>query len=117
MTPSSGRYSASLSDEGRYRLLIDAIKDYAIYMLDPTGHVSSWNPGAERFKGYTADEIMGHNFSRFYTEEDRQAGLPATNLGRASTEGRYEGEGWRIRKRRHTVLGACHHRSDRRSIR
>jgi len=94
----SYRFAASLSDEGRYRLLIDAIKDYAIYMLDPEGRVSSWNPGAERFKGYTADEIMGENFSRFYTPEDRESGLPAINLRRAFTEGRYEGEGWRIRK-------------------
>ena len=70
------RFQASQTPEGRYRLLVEAITDYAIYMLDPTGIVSSWNPGAERFKGYEAEEIIGQHFSRFYTEEDR-AGRPA----------------------------------------
>ncbi|MDB5440203.1 MAG: domain S-box protein [Caulobacteraceae bacterium] len=84
--------------EGRYRLLVDSITDYAIYMLDRTGVVSSWNAGAERFKGYRADEIVGHHFSRFYTDEDRQSGLPAEALRTAMTEGRFECEGWRVRK-------------------
>ena len=91
-------FDASLTDDGRYRILIDAIKDYAIYMLDRNGCVASWNPGAERFKGYSAEEVLGENFSRFYTEEDQRSGLPETNLRRAGEEGRYEGEGWRIRK-------------------
>jgi PAS domain S-box-containing protein len=94
----SDRLEASLSDEGRYRLLIEAVTDYAIYMLDPAGIVSSWNPGAERFKGYKADEIIGQHFSQFYSEEDRKAGLPARALETAIREGKFENEGWRIRK-------------------
>ncbi|CCF20616.1 Sensor protein [Pseudorhizobium banfieldiae] len=87
----------AIQDE-RYRLLVDAITDYAIYMLDPEGRISSWNPGAERFKGYREPEVLGHHFSRFYTPEDRARGLPATALHRAQTEGRFENEGWRVRK-------------------
>jgi PAS domain S-box-containing protein len=89
---------ASLSDEGRYRLLIDAITDYAIYMLNLDGVVTSWNPGAERFKGYAAAEIIGEHFSKFYTPEEREAGLPARALEIAAREGRFEREGWRVRK-------------------
>ena len=87
-----------LSDDGRFRLLVDTITDYAIYMLDPNGCVASWNAGAERFKGYKASEILGEHFSRFYPEDDQQAGLPARALETARTEGRFESEGWRIRK-------------------
>jgi len=87
-----------LSDERRYQYLISGINDYAIYMLDPQGHVSSWNAGANRFKGYVAQEILGQHFSRFYTDEDRAAGLPARALATALTEGKYEAEGWRVRK-------------------
>jgi len=82
----------------RFELLVQSITDYAIYMLDPTGVVSSWNAGAERIKGYTADEIVGEHFSRFYTEEDRATHLPARALRTAETEGRFEAEGWRVRK-------------------
>jgi PAS domain S-box-containing protein len=89
---------SSLSDEGRYRLLIEAVTDYAIYMLDPTGIVTSWNPGAQRFKGYTRDEIVGQHFSRFYTDEDRSRGLPIRALATAANEGKFESEGWRVRK-------------------
>jgi PAS domain S-box-containing protein len=85
-------------DDARYRLLIDAIHDYAIYMLDATGHVSSWNPGAQRFHGYAAEDILGRHVSHFYTPEDRAAGAPERNLDRAAAEGRYEGEGWRVRR-------------------
>ena len=92
------RLTASLTEDGRSRLLINAITDYAIYMLDPTGVVTSWNPGARRFKGYTADEIIGQHFSRFYTEEDRRSGLPARALETARREGKFESEGWRMRK-------------------
>src|SRR5471030_1287294 len=92
------RLKASLSDEGRYRLLVEAVTDYAIYMLDPTGIVSSWNPGAQRIKGYLAEEIVGQHFSRFYTEEDREAGLPARALETARLKGKFENEGWRVRK-------------------
>ncbi|WP_454884947.1 PAS domain S-box protein [Sphingomonas oryzagri] len=84
--------------EERFRLLVQSVTDYAIYMLDPEGHVSSWNAGAERFKGYAADEIIGEHFSRFYSEEDRQAGIPLKALETARTEGRFEAEGWRMRK-------------------
>ncbi len=86
------------SVEGRYRLLVDAITDYAIFMLDREGHVSSWNAGAQRFKGYTESEILGEHFSRFYTPEDLAAGVPARALATAEAEGRFEAEGWRVRK-------------------
>jgi PAS domain S-box-containing protein len=86
------------SGEGRYRLLVDAITDYAIYLLDPDGLVSSWNAGAQRFKGYTEEEILGEHFSRFYTAEDNAAGMPAKALATAETVGRFEAEGWRVRK-------------------
>jgi PAS domain S-box-containing protein len=91
-------FAGSQSTEGRYRLLVDAITDYAIYMLDPDGRVTSWNPGAQRFKGYTPDEIIGSNFSRFYTAEDQAAGAPTRALRTAREEGRFEHEGWRVRK-------------------
>ena len=68
------------TDESRYRLLIEAVTDYAIYMLDPGGIVTSWNPGAQRFKGYAPHEIIGQHFSRFYTDEDRATGLPERAL-------------------------------------
>ncbi|HEX4693126.1 PAS domain S-box protein [Sphingomonas sp.] len=84
--------------EERFRLLVQSVTDYAIYMLDPDGHVSSWNAGAERFKGYTTDEILGEHFSRFYSEEDRAAGIPWKALETARREGRFEAEGWRMRK-------------------
>ncbi|TMJ04362.1 MAG: PAS domain S-box protein [Alphaproteobacteria bacterium] len=94
----SDRLLASLTDDGRYRLLVEAVTDYAIYMLDASGIVTSWNPGAQRFKGYTATEIVGQHFSRFYTDEDRAAGVPAHALKTAATEGKFEAEGWRMRK-------------------
>ena len=85
-------------DDGRYRLLVDSVTDYAIYMLDAEGRVTSWNPGAQRFKGYTEQEILGSHFSRFYSEEERRAGVPGQALETAAREGRFEKEGWRIRK-------------------
>ena len=84
--------------EERFRTLVQSVTDYAIYMLDPEGRVSSWNSGAERFKGYAAHEIMGEHFSRFYTDEDRRAGIPRIALATARREGRFEAEGWRVRK-------------------
>ncbi|WP_457091508.1 PAS domain S-box protein [Microvirga sp. P5_D2] len=84
--------------EERFRLLVQGVTDYAIYMLDPEGYVSNWNAGAERIKGYLEKEITGHHFSRFYTEEDRAAGRPARALEIAMREGRFEAEGWRVRK-------------------
>lgn len=92
------RFQAAQSVEGRYQLLVEAIHDYAIYMLDPTGIVSSWNPGARRFKGYEAEEIIGQHFSRFYTDEDRAVNLPARALAVAQEQGKFESEGWRVRK-------------------
>jgi PAS domain S-box-containing protein len=92
------RFDASLSDDGRYRMLVEAITDYAIYMLDTDGTIASWNPGAQRFKGYEESEILGEHFSRFYTKPDREAGLPQRALEIAAREGKFEGEGWRCRK-------------------
>jgi len=86
------------ADDAIYRRLIEAITDYAIYALDADGVVTSWNAGAARFKGYVASEIVGQHFSRFYTEEDRLTGLPARALGIAASTGRFESEGWRLRK-------------------
>ncbi len=87
-----------LSSEHRFELLVDAVADYAIYMLDPDGYVTSWNTGAERIKGYRASEIVGQHFSRFLTPEDQGRGLPATILAAAAASGRFESEGWRVRK-------------------
>jgi PAS domain S-box-containing protein len=77
---------------------VEGISDYAIYLLSPEGDVTSWNRGAERFKGYSADEIIGRRFSEFYTPEDREAGLPARALDTAVREGKFGSEGWRVRK-------------------
>ena len=81
-----------------FKLLVQSIVDYAIYMLDPKGFVTSWNSGAERIKGFQTEEIVGQHFSKFYTEEDREAGLPQKVLDTAKKEGKFEGEGWRVRK-------------------
>jgi PAS domain S-box-containing protein len=86
------------SSERTLRTLIEGVVDYALFMLDPNGIVSSWNPGAERLKGYKAEEIVGRHFSRFYTEADREAGLPQQALQVAAAEGRFESENWRVRK-------------------
>ena len=96
--PGPDRYDASLTVEGRYRLLVESITDYAIYMLSPGGIVTSWNPGAVRFKGYTSAEIIGKHFSRFYTKEDQATGVPQRALDTASKAGKFESEGWRVRK-------------------
>jgi PAS domain S-box-containing protein len=93
-----GEVLDALNADERYRLLINSITDYAIYMLDSDGRVTSWNPGAERFKGYTECEIIGRHFSLFYTDEDQVSGLPAEALRQAAAEGRFEREGWRVRK-------------------
>ncbi|HZX26082.1 MAG TPA: PAS domain S-box protein, partial [Telluria sp.] len=89
---------STLSQEQRLELLVSGIRDYAIYMLDPRGYVSSWNSGAQRFKGYAEHEVIGRHFSDFYTPEDRAAGLPERALRVALEEGKYESEGWRVRK-------------------
>ncbi|PTT97575.1 hybrid sensor histidine kinase/response regulator, partial [Pseudomonas sp. HMWF031] len=95
---SKDQSKADAFEDKRFRLLIDAVIDYAIYMIDPDGIITSWNAGAKRFKGYEEAEILGQHFSRFYTEEDRRAGLPQRALDTAIHEGRFEGEGWRVRK-------------------
>src|SRR5688500_10757986 len=81
-----------------YHLLVESIPDYAIYMLDRQGHVKTWNTGAERAKGYSEKEIIGQHFSIFFTEEDREKGKPEKEMATALSKGRYEEEGWRIRK-------------------
>ncbi len=88
--------NALRSSEEQYRRLVDSVHDYAIFMLDSSGRVVSWNSGAARIKRYSAEQIVGNNFSRFYTEEDRAAGVPERAL-KAAAEGRYEAEGWRVR--------------------
>ena len=87
-----------LTDAQQFQLAVSSIRDYAIYMLDVNGHITTWNNGAERFKGYTEQEILGTHFSRFYSVEDQEAGLPARALRIAVTEGKFEDEGWRVRK-------------------
>lgn len=90
--------SAHRTDAALYERLVQSVVDYAIFMLDEEGHVSSWNPGAERIKGYTAEEILGEHFSRFYTPEDLDRRIPWKALETARREGRFAAEGWRLRK-------------------
>jgi PAS domain S-box-containing protein len=84
--------------EERFKLLVESVRDYAIFMLDPEGHIVSWNAGAERIKGYTEDEIVGRHFSAFYPPEDVESGKPERELVLARQFGRIEDEGWRVRK-------------------
>lgn len=86
------------TSQEQFRLLVQGVTDYAIYMLSPAGTITNWNAGAKRIKGYDDEEVIGTHFSRFYTEEDRAKGLPAKALATAAKEGRFENEGWRIRK-------------------
>jgi PAS domain S-box-containing protein len=87
-----------VESERSFRLLVEGVADYALYMLDPTGIITSWNIGGQRIKGYSPDEILGQHFSRFYTETDRANGKPWRALRIAREQGRYEEEGWRVRK-------------------
>lgn len=89
---------ARRASEEQFRLLVEGVKDYAIFMLDVQGYIRSWNAGAQRIKGYTADEIIGKHFSIFYTPEDLQDNKPARELVIATREGKYQEEGWRVRK-------------------
>ena len=88
----------AIETERRFRLLVQSVTDYAIYMLDPKGHITNWNTGAQQIKGYTAEEVVGQHFSKFYTAEDRQARLPWKALETAERQGRFAAEGWRERK-------------------
>jgi PAS domain S-box-containing protein len=92
------RTGPGLPSADQFRLLVEAVKDYAIFLLDTDGRVVSWNAGAERIKGYAAEEILGQHFSRFHEPDDVAAGLPATMLAQAAKEGRFQGRGWRVRK-------------------
>jgi len=95
--PAKPQTDQSLGDD-LLRLLVESVTDYAIIGLDPSGHVASWNPAAQRLKGYRAEEIIGQHFSRFYPAEDIQRGKPEHELRTAAAEGRFEDEGWRVRK-------------------
>ena len=95
-----------------FELLVQSVTDYAIYMLDPEGRVSSWNAGAERFKGYSAKEIMGEHFSRFYTDEDRAAGVPCRALETARERGPLRSRGLARTQGWLPVLGDGRHRPD-----
>ena len=85
-------------DAIRLQLLIDAVVDYAIFQLDESGRIATWNTGAQRIKGYTELEIIGKHLSTFYTEEDQKSGVPAASSRTAGQTGKYEAEGWRVRK-------------------
>src|SRR4051812_33179692 len=93
-----GPEAALQQSEERFRLLVDAVTEYAIIMLDPAGQVASWNRGAEQLTGHRAEEALGHPLSIFYSPEDVAAGAPGTALATAAREGRHQGEGWRVRK-------------------
>jgi PAS domain S-box-containing protein len=98
VTEQRATQEALRESEQRFRMLVQGVTDYAIYMLSPRGEVTNWNEGARRIKGYADEEVLGSHFSRFYTDEDRASGLPARALDRAAAEGRFETEGWRVRK-------------------
>ncbi len=91
----------------RLRSIVESVNEYAIYLLDPEGYVMTWNPGAERIKGYKADEVLGLHFSRFFTQEDVDRGHPAELLRKAACSDRVEEEGWRVRKDGERVWGSC----------
>src|SRR2546428_7380926 len=97
-SPPSSAKPALPGYEERFRLLVETVKDYAIFMLDPDGNVASWNAGAERIKGYHSEEIIGRHFSCFYLPKDVEAGKPGRELETAAAQGRAEEEGWRVRK-------------------
>ena len=98
MAKKAGRKRGLFESERKFRLLVEGVIDYAIYMLDPDGIIINWNAGAKRIKGYEADEVVGRHFQMFYSPEDREAGLPAYSLETARKTGKFEAEGWRVRK-------------------
>jgi PAS domain S-box-containing protein len=106
-------HDAMQESERKFRLLVQSVTDYAIYMLSPQGNITNWNLGAQRIKGYSAAEVIGSSFSRFYTKEDAAAGLPQRGLEVAAREGKFETEGWRVRRDgsrfwAHVVIDAIH---------
>jgi PAS domain S-box-containing protein len=100
-----GAATATREVSEQFRVLVQGVVDYALYLIDPEGRVTTWNAGAERIKGYTAEEVVGRHFSVFYTPEDREAGEPAYALETARRTGRFEKEGWRVRKDGSRFLG------------
>jgi PAS domain S-box-containing protein len=98
ITEKRAAQEALRESEQRFRMLVQGVTDYAIYMLSPSGEITNWNAGARRIKGYEHDEVVGTHFSRFYTEDDRENGLPQRALKQAAEAGRFEAEGWRVRK-------------------
>ncbi|HEY2624175.1 MAG TPA: PAS domain S-box protein [Dyella sp.] len=95
---STGEFQRPSATEERFQLLVQSVVDYAIYMLDPDGYITSWNSGAQQIKGYSAAEALGKNFSMFYTPEDRANGMPGKALAIAREKGRFNGEAWRVRR-------------------
>ncbi len=85
-------------NEESYRLLVDSVRDYAIFMIDTEGYIVTWNKGAERIKGYTSDEVLGKHISIFYTKDEIEKRAPENNLKKTLKKGRFETEGWRVRK-------------------
>ena len=98
MSKSESPQRGLFESERRFRLLVEGVIDYAIYLLDPNGIVTNWNAGARRIKGYDAEEVVGRHFGMFYLPGDRAAGLPAASLATARETGKFEAEGWRLRK-------------------
>src|SRR6202142_581837 len=98
MARESGLNKDLRQSEERFKLLVDSVRDYAIFLLDPEGHVLTWNAGAEFIKGYAREEILGKHFSIFYLPEAKQSGWPDRELALAEKEGRIQDEGWRVKK-------------------
>ncbi|HEY3029384.1 MAG TPA: PAS domain S-box protein [Bradyrhizobium sp.] len=98
MVQNSTQQRSLFDSERRFRLLVEGVVDYAIYMLDPDGIITNWNAGARRIKGYEPEEVIGRHFKMFYLPEDREAGMPARSLATAREQGKFEAEGWRLRK-------------------
>jgi PAS domain S-box-containing protein len=93
-----GQKHADFTADLPFRLLVDSVQDYAIFLLDPEGHVLTWNAGAQSIKGYAKEEIPGKHFSTFYLPEAKQSGWPSRELTLAEKEGRFQDEGWRVKK-------------------